>query len=243
MNLVIDIGNTFVKVAVFEENTIVFQQKYKVINASFFFEISNKYAIKKAIISSVRTNETEINELLQKFNIPFSWLSTQLKFPFQIHYKTPLTLGLDRLAAVAGVFAIYPNQHVLVVDLGTCITFDFIDENVNYFGGSIAPGFEMRLKALQHFTQKLPLITYTNQKIDLIGNTTENSILSGVYNGLKHEIEGTILTYQQQYNNLKVVFTGGDNKLFELATKNRIFADEFLVLKGLNTILNYNEQI
>lgn len=243
MNLIIDFGNTFAKIAVFEDDTIIFQQKYTTINSSIIFEITTKYAFKKAIISSVRSNESEITALLSKFNISFLWLHPKMNFSFQINYKTPQSLGLDRLAAATGAIYDFPKTNLLIIDMGTCITFDFVDEKATYFGGSIAPGFEMRFKALQHFTQKLPLIKYKHTKINLVGNSTENSILSGVYNGMKCEIEGMISNYQKQYNNLKIVLTGGDFKLFDLEPKNRIFADEFLVLKGLNKILIDNEQI
>ncbi|PKP44891.1 MAG: pantothenate kinase [Bacteroidetes bacterium HGW-Bacteroidetes-12] len=243
MRLVIDTGNTFVKVAVFKDDTIIFHEKHQEINASIIFEIKNKFDIKRAIISSVRKNEAEISAILKKNNISFLWLSHEMKFPFKINYTTPQTLGLDRLSAVAGARITFPNTNLLVVDMGTCITFDFIDKNAVYHGGSIAPGFEMRLKSLTHFTQKLPLVSYQNQSIKLIGDSTEKAILFGVYNGYKNEISGMIAAYQQQYSSLKIVVTGGDFKLFDLELKNRIFADEFLVLKGLNEILNYNEQI
>lgn len=243
MRLVIDIGNTFVKVAVFKDDTIIFHEKHQEINASIIFEIKNKFSIKRAIISSVRANKTEILALFKKINISFLWLNHEMNFPFKINYTTPQTLGLDRLSAVAGTRNTFPNTNLLVVDMGTCVTFDFIDKNAVYYGGSIAPGFEMRFKALHHFTKKLPQIRYNNQSVELIGDSTENSILSGVYNGLKHEILGIILAYEQQYNDLKIVLTGGDFKLFDLEVKNRIFADEFLVLKGLNEILKFNEQI
>lgn len=242
MDLIVDVGNTFVKIAVFEDDNIIFHQKYSEINTSIIFEIKNKFTIKRAIISSVRNNEVEISAIFKKSNISFCWLNHQMNFPFKINYKTPQTLGLDRLAAVAGAKARFSNSNLLVIDMGTCITFDFVDENSVYYGGSIAPGFEMRFKALHHFTQKLPQIKYENQSVELIGNSTENSILSGVYNGLKYEALGIISAYEKQYNDLKIVLTGGDYKLFDLEVKNRIFADDFLVLRGLQQILILNEE-
>lgn len=242
MDLIIDVGNSFAKVAVLEYDTIVFHEKYQEINASIIFEIKNKFDIKRAIISSVRNNEAEISAIFKKINISFCWLNYQMKFPFTINYKTPQTLGLDRLAAVAGAMAKFLNSNLLVVDMGTCVTFDFVDEKSVYYGGSIAPGFEMRFKALHHFTQKLPQIKYEDQSVKLIGDSTENSILSGVYNGYKHEILGIISAYEQQYNDVKIVLTGGDYKLFDLEVKNRIFADDFLVLRGLQQILILNDK-
>lgn len=242
MDLIVDVGNTFVKIAVFEDDNIIFYQKYSEINASIIFEIKNKYFVKKAIISSVRNNEAEISAILNKINISFYWLNHQMKFPFKINYKTPETLGLDRVSAVAGAMAMFPNSNLLIIDMGTCVTFDFVDENLTYYGGSIAPGFEMRFKALPHFTQKLPLIKFENQSIKLIGDSTENSIISGIYNGFKFEILGMISAYEQQYKDIKIVLTGGDFKLFDLEVKNRIFADDFLVLRGLQQILILNEE-
>lgn len=242
MDLIIDVGNSFAKVAVLEYDTVVFYEKYQEINASIFFEIKNKFDIKRAIVSSVRNNEAEISAIFKKINISFCLLNHQMKFPFKINYKTPQTLGLDRLAAVAGAMVKFPNSNLLIVDMGTCVTFDFVDEKSVYYGGSIAPGFEMRFKALHHFTQKLPQIKYENQSVKLIGDSTENSILSGVYNGYKYEISGMISAYEQQYNDLKIVLTGGDFKLFDLEVKNRIFADDFLVLRGLQQILKLNDK-
>ncbi|MBL1231651.1 MAG: pantothenate kinase [Flavobacteriales bacterium] len=242
MDLIVDVGNTFVKIAVFEDDNIIFCQKYSEVNASIIFEIKNKFDTKRGIISSVRNNEAEVSAILNKINISFYWLNHKMEFPFKINYKTPETLGLDRVSAVVGAMAMFPNSNLLIVDMGTCITSDFVDENLVYHGGSIAPGFEMRFKALHHFTQKLPQIKYENQLIKLIGDSTDNSILSGVYNGFKYEILGMISAYEQQYNDLKIVLTGGDYKLFDLEAKNRIFADDFLVLRGLQQILILNEK-
>ena len=131
---------------------------------------------------------------------------------------------------------------MLVIDIGTCVTFDFINSKNEYLGGAIAPGFEMRFKALNYFTGKLPVVYFKKEQLKLIGDTTESSIVSGVYNGMKNEIEGMINNFLTQYDDLKIVVTGGDIKLFDLEPKNRIFADEFLVVKGLNEILNYNAE-
>lgn len=242
MDLIIDIGNSFAKIAVLEHDTVVFYEKHQEINTSIIFVIKNKFDIKRVIISSVRNNKAEISAIFKKINISFCWLNHQMEFPFEINYTTPETLGLDRLAAVAGAIAKFPETNLLVVDMGTCVTFDFVDENSVYHGGSIAPGLEMRFKALHYFTQKLPQIKYENQSIELIGNNTESSILSGVYNGYKQEVLGVISVYEQQYNNVKIVLTGGDFKLFDLEVKNRIFADDFLVLRGLQQILKLNDK-
>jgi type III pantothenate kinase len=239
MNLVVDIGNTFVKLAVFEGDRLVEVLLEENLNNELFIQIYSQYAIKKAIYSSVRDSVDE-EKLLKKYN--FSQLSPKTPIPLVIKYKTPATLGLDRIAATVGVYPAFANENVLVIDMGSCVTFDFVNAKNEYLGGAIAPGFEMRFKALAQFTGKLPLINFEKHQVNEIGKTTEESIVSGVYLGMKHEIEGTINWYLTQYKSLKIVVTGGDLNLFDLEPKNRIFADEFLVLKGLNEILKYNEE-
>ena len=238
-NLVVDIGNTFVKLAVFEGDSLVEVLSDKNLNIGLLSQIYSKYTIKNAIFASVRASK-EDEELLKKYN--FFQLSHQTRIPLEIKYTTPSTLGLDRIAAAVGSYGNFSNENILIIDLGTCVTFDFVNPKNEYLGGAIAPGFEMRFKALAHFTGKLPLVNFERDKVNEIGKTTEESILSGVYLGMKHEIEGTINRYLSQYESLKVVVTGGDLNLFDLEPKNRIFADEFLVLKGLNEIIKYNEE-
>ena len=238
MNFVIDQGNTFTKLAVFEQDKLLFSELFKEINNEIINSFISDKSIKRALISSVREDVDE--NLLKKYNLIHLTHLTPL--PLQIKYKTPETLGVDRIAASVGAKAIYKDTNLLVIDIGTCVTFDFINSKNEYLGGSIAPGFEMRFKALNYFTGKLPIVDFKKEQLKLIGDTTESSIISGVYNGMKHEIEGVINNYLTQYEGLKIVVTGGDINLFDLEPKNRIFADEFLVMKGLNETLNYNEQ-
>lgn len=236
MNLIIDIGNTLVKLAVFEQDRMIdFKIEQEISDEKINQFISN-YTIKSAIISSVRVDEEF--EVLKKYNL--LTLSHSTPLPLKNCYQTPQTLGLDRLAAVVGSAIQFPDNDVLTIDMGTCITFDFLTAKKEYLGGSISPGFEMRFKALHHFTEKLPLIEYDKNQNNITGDSTVSSINSGVYNGVRNEIEGTIKQYMVQYSNLKIIVTGGDEKRFDLEPKNRIFADEFLVLKGLNEILKYN---
>lgn len=238
MILAIDIGNTLTKLVVFEGDKVLKVVSKKDVARADINALVSKFDIKSGIISSV-SDKNETIELLKNYN--FLELSHTTPLPLQIKYKTPQTLGLDRISAVVGA----KNEakgDVLVIDMGTCVTYDFINNNNEYLGGGISPGFEMRFKALNTFTGKLPLIKFDKDKLMLIGNTTENSIISGVYNGLRNEIDGIINNYLLQYKNLKIVVTGGDRNLFDLEPKNRIFADEFLVLKGLNKILKYNEK-
>ncbi|MBL4592262.1 MAG: type III pantothenate kinase [Flavobacteriales bacterium] len=239
MNLVIDIGNTLVKLAVFEGDKLLETIVEKQLEESLIVSLYENHNIKKGIYASVRaSNEDET--LLKKYN--FYPLSHLTPLPLAIKYKTPETLGIDRIAAVVGAKVKFKNTDLLVMDLGTCITYDFVNSKNEYLGGAIAPGFQMRFKALNHFTGKLPLVNFNVANLKLIGNTTETSIVSGVYNGMKNEVIGAINSYLSQYETLKIVVTGGDINLFDLEPKNRIFADEFLVLKGLNEILNYNAE-
>ncbi len=239
MNLIIDIGNTFVKLAVFENDSIVKQVAIRELKKEVIDEIISEFNIKKGVFASVR-DSIEDNLLLKNYN--FSQVTHKTPIPLAIKYKTPETLGLDRIAAVLGAKSISDKEDLLVIDMGTCVTYDLVNSNNEYLGGAISPGFEMRFKALNHFTGKLPLINFDKAKLKMIGDSTESSILSGVYGGIKYELEGAICNYLSQYESLKVVVTGGDINLFDLEPKNRIFADEFLVLKGLNEILKYNEE-
>ncbi len=238
MNLIIDQGNTQSKLAVFEQNNLIDFDVYKNLNEEIINTFLKKYPIKNAIISSVKEN-IDIN-LLKIYN--FLQLSYTIPLPLKIKYLTPNTLGIDRIAAVVGAKTLFQNANILIVDMGTCITFDFLNQNNDYLGGSISPGLNMRFKALNQYTGKLPLIKFDKKNLRLIGNSTETSIISGIYNGIKNELNATIAQYLMQYPKLKIVVTGGDYKLFDLEPKNRIFADKFLVLKGLNEILNYNEK-
>ena len=238
MILAIDIGNTLTKLAVFEGDKIVEVISKKEIKNTDINTLVKNFDVKSIIVSTV-SDKNDLKELLKNHN--FLVLNHHTPIPLQLKYKTPETLGLDRIAAAVAAKKMYA-ENVLVIDMGTCITYDFININNEYLGGGISPGFKMRFKALNTFTQKLPLINFDNNKLMLVGNSTENSIISGVYNGMCNEVNGIINNYLSQYKNLKIVVTGGDRNLFDLEPKNRIFADEFLVLKGLNEILKYNEK-
>jgi type III pantothenate kinase len=154
-------------------------------------------------------------------------------------YATPLTLGVDRLAGVCGAQQIFPLQHCLVIDAGTCITYDFLDKEGKYYGGGISPGLKMRFQAVHTFTAKLPLVTPKGH-VPLIGNSTESCIQSGVVNGVLAELDGIIDQYGKKFEGLRVILCGGDAMFFENQLKASIFASPELVLIGLNSILNYN---
>jgi type III pantothenate kinase len=165
--------------------------------------------------------------------------SPTLPLPLKNQYKTPQTLGVDRIAAAAGAAFLYPNKNCLTVDIGTCITYDIIDESGSYLGGGIAPGIDMKLKAMHKFTSGLPNVAFDYQAV-LIGKTTKECMLSGVLHGTAAEIEGIITRYQQFYEDLTILFCGGGAIFFESKIKGHIFAIPNLVLIGLNQILRYN---
>jgi type III pantothenate kinase len=167
-------------------------------------------------------------------------LNSTTPIPVSNCYKTPNTLGNDRIALVVGATVHYSGHNVLVIDAGTCITYDFINAEQEYLGGSISPGIRMRYSALHQYTSQLPMLK-TEEKAALIGGDTEESIHSGVINGVLAEIDGVIQRYIEQYPDVKVVVTGGNVKLFDKGLKNTIFASPNLLMEGLNKILDYNE--
>lgn len=240
MNLIIDIGNSSVKIAVFEPHELLKTWRCNVDKLpNKVSEICTQYPkISQLLVSSV----TEFSDLL------FSELSHygkvyvlhhKLKMPFKNLYTTPETLGLDRLALVAAATQHYPKTNALVIDAGTCITYDFVDANAHYFGGAISPGLKMRYKALNNQTAQLPLLHPSNLK-SYIGTSTEASIHSGVVHGIVQEIQGVISTYSSDYSDLTVILTGGDANFLCKQFKISIFANSNFLLEGLNFLLDYN---
>lgn len=239
MNLIIDVGNTRVKVALFKGDSIFDTYQFaKSKIAKKIKDIVEKHDVTNGIISSVASiSEKEFKNIEQL--VPLLRLNHESRVPFKNEYATPITLGVDRIAlASASVFK-FPNKNVLVIDAGTCITYDFIDKKGVYYGGAIAPGIEMRYKSLYTFTDKLPLLDVTDPK-QLTGNSTEESIHSGIVNGILSEIEGVIDRYKEKNKELTVVLTGGDTNFLAKRLKNSIFANPNFLLEGLNNILNYN---
>jgi type III pantothenate kinase len=240
MNLAIDIGNTRVKAAVFEGDKLVELAVFdKAIIVSEIMKIAKKNTISAGIISNVAPiSEKKMQQLKKSVN--FIIVSAALKVPFTNLYKTPNTLGVDRIALVAAAVKQFPNKNVLIIDAGTCITFDFVNKKTAYLGGAISPGIKMRYKALHAFTANLPLIDILEFK-DFIGKNTEESILSGVLNGVIKEINGVIEDYKHKYLHLTIVLTGGDTNFLSKQLKSSIFANQNFVLQGLNEILKFNE--
>ncbi len=237
MNLVIDKGNTCSKVAVFSAGEIVCLQKTADLSCEFLKTFFEKYAIQRTILSTVSDVEPSVVTWLKE-QASVLCFSHATPLPFAVAYRSKETLGVDRLAAVMGATILQPDTNFIVVDCGTCITYElFVDGT--YLGGSILPGMEMRFEALHRQTAKLPRVT--PECVDLLfGDDTRSSILTGVQNGIVYEIDGFIDAARTKFGDLTVFLTGGDGVFFEKCLKNRIFAAENLTLIGLNGILEYN---
>ncbi|MBV8388195.1 MAG: type III pantothenate kinase, partial [Mucilaginibacter sp.] len=182
-NLVIDIGNTLIKIAVFAQDELLYTTSYSSLDADPLFNLTNQYRVNKAIISSVRKEAESWGAALES-KVSVQYFNVGMTAGIHNQYKTPHTLGPDRLAAVIGAKKLYPGQGSLVIDAGTTITYDWVDAEGNYFGGSISPGLNMRYKALNYYTGKLPLIDADGQFESYFGDDTESAIKSGVQNGL-----------------------------------------------------------
>lgn len=239
MNLIIDIGNTVAKIAVFDGTTIVEMVCDSNLTLEHLPDVCRKYIPEKAIVATVIDLNKQVSAQVAQLPIPVLWLNEKTPLPVENLYKTPQTLGYDRIAAVVGANELFPEKDLLVIDAGTCITYEFIDATGRYHGGNISPGLQMRFKALHQFTGKLPYVSAEGCLLTM-GKDTETAIRSGVLKGIEYEISGYIMALKHKYPELLVFLTGGDDFSFGTNVKSIIFADRFLVLKGLNRILNYN---
>jgi type III pantothenate kinase len=239
MKLILDLGNTQTKIAFFEREKVLAIKKYSQLSLKELQRIlKNNKDISSCIISSVTEYPKGIIKFL-KSEMKCIELSSKTPVPVKNLYKTPKTLGYDRLASVAGARKLFPGKNILVIDAGTCIKYDFISSNNEYLGGGISPGITMRFRSLNSFTDRLPLLKKEKFK-KLIGRSTKESILSGVENGVLAEVEGIIARYKKLYPRLKIILSGGDFSFFDNQLKNSIFVAPNLVLQGLNEILDYN---
>ena len=239
MNLIIDIGNTVAKIAVFKDKDIVEILYDSNQTLECLSDICAKYAVEKAIVATVIDLNERVLAQLKSLPVSLLWLNEKTLLPVENLYETPETLGYDRMAAVVSAHEQFPDRNILVIDAGTCITYEFIDSEGQYHGGNISPGLQMRFKALHQFTGRLPLVDPQGRSLDL-GKDTETAIRAGVKKGIEYEISGYITAMKHKYPELLVFLTGGDDFSFDTNVKSVIFADRFLVLKGLNRILNYN---
>lgn len=238
--LAVDIGNTRTKLGLFKKRELLQSKELNNTDISKNNLLFEAYEPEWAIVSSV--NKKVEDELeLEKQCSNLIRLTYQTPLPINLLYQSPETLGKDRIASAVAAHNKFPNENVLAIDAGTCITYDIVNKRGDYLGGAITPGVQMRLKSMNDYTDALPLIHWDGQLIPKdIGNTTITSMLSGVVNGCIGEMNGFIEAYERQYKKLLVVLTGGDANFFEKALKNGIFADPNLVLLGLNEILLHN---
>lgn len=239
MNLIIDIGNTMAKVALFNNGKVVKVLTESNQSLDCLEALCSKYAVKQGIVATVIDLSEQILADLAALSFPLLWLNHKTPLPVTNLYETPETLGYDRMAAVVGANEQFPHNDILVIDAGTCVTYEFIDSKGCYHGGNISPGMQMRFKALHQFTGRLPMVDTNGCKLPM-GQDTETAIRGGVLKGLEYEISGYIQSMKHKYPELLVFLTGGDDFSFDSRVKSIIFADRFLVLKGLNRILNYN---
>lgn len=238
LNLTIDIGNTSTNILLFDKDVVILRRKVKSLDVKLIERIVRKHKPVRSIICSVAKTPSAVRKFLSN-NTAYLELNIDVGFPVKVNYKTPQSLGLDRLAGIIGAAKLFKGKSVLVIDLGTCIKYDFLTSKRAYIGGSISPGLRMRLSALHHYTEKLPLLEPENIR-DFVGRSTKTSMLSGVQTGILAEMEGFISRYKKRYGSIKIILSGGDAGRFEGQLKIPIFAAPDLVCIGLNEILNFN---
>lgn len=239
MNLTIDIGNTWVKLGLFDGDQLVKNWRWEHFSEEEIIELATNQNVKNVILSTVaEALSKEMENYLEK-NFFFVQLSADMPLPIKNLYRKPETLGKDRLAAVVGAFQLYPGEVCLVIDAGTCITYDLLSAGGSYLGGNISPGVDMRLKAMHAFTARLPLAR-RGEMGNWIGNSTETALRNGGQVGAILEMQAFIEFCRHEFGQINVILTGGDAIFFVKSLKSKIFVNYNLVLCGLNKILNYN---
>jgi len=240
LKLIIDFGNSLQKLAVFDGKNLLLKELFQDLKPDTLIRFIEKNGpFHGIILSSVSNHPLELEKILSQSG-KFIPLTSQTPIPVKNLYQTPESLGKDRIAAVTGAWSLFPGQNILAIDAGTCITYDFLDKNGEYLGGGISPGIRMRFQAMHTFTRKLPLIE-PDDFDELIGRSTRESLLSGVYNGVTAEIRELIRLYRDKFDELMVIITGGDHQFLQNKLKINIFAVPDLVLLGLNEIFDYND--
>jgi type III pantothenate kinase len=230
---VVDAGNTTVKIGVFKNGELIENHRFANDTMVQISELQERFHSPPSILSSV-LNSAETNTLMQQFK-KCLLVDSSMTFPIKLNYNTPETLGIDRICNAIACATAKPNRAVVSIDIGTCIKFDFVDNTNTYQGGSISPGIALRFKSLNDYTANLPLLKEIS-KINSVGKSTAESILSGVMNGIQAEINGMMQNYQDKFNDLTFFMTGGDLQYFDFPLKNNIFVDYNLTLKGLYQI-------
>lgn len=239
MDLVIDIGNSLHKIGLYsEEGELELFLQYDYLRKEDLEVLLSIYPVRHSILSSVGKEDTGLKDLLESKTI-FTHFSHESLLPVEIRYKNPQSLGLDRIANAVAAHMEYADENILSIQAGTCLVYDFTDRNGIYHGGAISPGLNMRFKALNYFTEKLPL--YSKKEIDfLTGTSTQQSIESGVINGVINEINGFMAQYEARYPGIKILLSGGDSAYLQKSIKNAIFVGSKFILNGLHKILKLN---
>lgn len=240
MDLVIDVGNTAVKAGLFEGGRLVEAVTFNPNDLAGIISWIGGRATGKILVSSVAALSPALEQFFSKRR-DVTWFGTGIPIPLENAYSTPNTLGSDRLANACAARVLHPGKSCLVIDLGTCLKFDFVDHQGVYRGGSIAPGLGMRYRALHEFTARLPRLEPIRDEVGLVGTTTETSIASGVQNGMLSEIEGFVSAYREIEPEIIVLVTGGDAGFFIKRFKSSIFAVPALTLIGLHAILEHQQ--
>jgi type III pantothenate kinase len=238
VTLCLDFGNTRLKCGVFEGPNFVESIALENDNEETIRTLIDRYKPAKSILSSVIEHNPSVEVMLAAAG-RFHKLDHATKVPITTPVGKPETIGADRLALCVAAAESFPGKNNLVVALGTAITYNFVNKKKEFMGGGISPGMEMRFKSLEMFTAKLPLVK-KDWNFPLIGYDTRTNILSGVLLGIAKEIDGTIDSYSDKYNNLNVLLTGGDSTYFARLLKNKIFADLNLIFKGMYAISELN---
>jgi type III pantothenate kinase len=242
-NLAVDIGNTRTKLGLFsKDSALMTVSQHEDFDFDKVLTTATNHAVEKIIFSSVGHQLTDEQTVILGRHFYWLELDTRTPLPIQNHYLTPSTLGKDRLAAVVGASELYPGENCLVIDAGTCITYDLLEAGRHYRGGNIAPGLQMRYQAMHTFTQRLPLVDVTAED-GWLGNTTETALQRGGLLGVTFEIEGYLAHCAAQFGKIRGVLTGGDADFLAKQVKSKIFVHRNLVLTGLNKILNYNVEL
>jgi type III pantothenate kinase len=233
-----DFGNTRLKCALFQDRELLEMVVLENGHPDTVQTLINSFQPDKSILASVINHDPEVETVLATSTL-FHKLGHTSKIPFSTPVGKPETIGADRLAAVAAAVDLFPKQHNLVIGLGTCITYNYVNPSHEFLGGSISPGMQMRFRSMHEYTALLPLVEAENN-FPLIGYDTKTNLLSGVILGMAKEIDGIIDAYALKFNNFNVLLTGGDMAFFVPHLKNKIFADPYLIYKGLYAISEFN---
>jgi type III pantothenate kinase len=233
-----DFGNTRLKCALFQDRELLEMVVLENGHPDTVQTLINSFQPDKSILASVINHDPEVETVLAAATL-FHKLGHTSKIPFSTPVGKPETIGADRLAAVAAAVDLFPKQHNLVIGLGTCITYNYVNPHHEFLGGSISPGMQMRFRSMHEYTALLPLVEAENN-FPLIGYDTKTNLLSGVILGMAKEIDGIIDAYALKFNNFNVLLTGGDMAFFVPHLKNKIFADPYLIYKGLYAISEFN---